>query len=231
MIYVIGNKIKPAGDGMWNEGVPYSKENIYSKIEGALPPVNYDKHIFKPHSITHCESPRHTSNTGSTLDVIFEQSPEYFIGDCFVLKFEPNYVQMNQNDFIHLITSEELEGKISALINNGEIIHKVLITTVNYPTDSNGYHKSNYILVLDESAAKYLLELPEFHLFGTSWKSTDYQPGKFERPIHDLLFQKAVIFELLNLNNVPEGKYYFSGIPLYIEDSVESPVTPILISK
>jgi len=216
---------------MWNEGEPYKKENIYSKLEGVLPPVNYDKHIFKPHSITHCESPRHTSNSGSTLDIIFQNYPEYFVGDCFVLKFEANYIQINQNEYCHLVTKEELESKISPLLKNGEIIQKVLMTTKDYPTDNNGYHKSNYILVLDTNAAQYLSDLPGFHLFGTSWKSTDYQPGKFERPIHDILFQKAVIIELLNLNNVPEGKYYFSGIPLFIEDSVESPVTPILITK
>ncbi len=230
MIYIVGNKIKSGGKGFWNEGSSYQKSPIYRKIEGSLPPVNYDEHILKPHSLTHAESARHTQNEGSTLDKIIENHPEYFAGECLVIKFRPEYKNIGDNLFLHEISKEEIYEKIELLSPGKNKPQKVLITTEDYPVNEDGYHAENYILILSRDAAEYLYELPEFHLFGTTWKSTDYQPGKFERPIHDIIFRKGVIFELLNLNQVPEGYYFFSGMPLYLDGVSESPVTPLLIT-
>jgi len=124
----------------------------------------------------------------------------------------------------------ELKEKISQICSDA-IPPKVLITTKDYPSDEEGYHAENHVLVFNEEAANFLIKIPGFHLFGTSWKSTDFQPGKAKRPIHNIIFQKGIIFELLNLAHVPEGKYYFSGLPLFIENAVESPVNPLLIDK
>jgi arylformamidase len=229
MIYVIGNKVRLSSKGMWNEGNSYEKENIYSIIENKLPPVNYDLHKIKPHSLTHAESGKHTSNHGKTLDMLIDSNPEYFYGLCSVLKFQNDYKQIGENLYLKEITHEEIAGKISEVCGQ-TIPPKILITTSDYPIDENGYHAENYVLVLSEGAADYLCSLPDFHLFGTTWKSTDYQPGKLQRPIHTKIFSRGIVFELLNLNDVPEGKYIFSGMPLYLEDSSESPVTPILVS-
>lgn len=45
------------------------------------------------------------------------------------------------------------------------------------------------------------------------------------------LFKQAIIFELLEVKNVPEGEYFFVGFPLLLENASESPVTPVLFSK
>lgn len=233
MIYVIGNKICLGTTGLWNEGSPYSKRQIYSKVPGGLPPVNYDEHTLKPHSLTHAESPLHTNNNGKPLHEFIQNHPEYFFGEALVLKFANDFIKVDSQSstYIKIITRSEIEDKIDLLCSGRIIPPKILITTIDCPRNEFGYHDENYIMVLDIEAAKFLVGLDGFHLFGTTWKSTDYQPSSSARPIHDMIFSKAVIFELLELSQVAEGFYYFSGMPLYIENSNESPVTPILIDK
>jgi len=230
MVYLIGNKIKISTKGFWNEGVAYQKNVIYQKSNNSMPPVNYDEHILKPHSLTHVESGKHTQNDGSTLDILIENNPEYFVGECLVLKFEPDYKNLSDNLFIQKIKLNDLKSKLMNYYDEESQLKKLIISTENYPIDPNDYHQENHILILELETAEYLISLPNFNLYGTTWKSTDYQPNKIERPVHDTLFQKAVIFELLNINHVPEGIYQFYGMPLYLEGASESPVTPILIS-
>ncbi|MBX3044285.1 MAG: hypothetical protein KIT33_11705 [Candidatus Kapabacteria bacterium] len=229
MIYNIGLKISSELPGLWKEGSPYSIKNIYSKKPGKLPPVNYDEHSFKPHSLTHSESGKHTDNSGLTLDVLIEQYPEYFFGQCLHIAFEKDYRVISENNFLCEITEVDIDSKIKSLGIN-KIPGKILISNKNSPVNKFGYHLENYVFVLDESGAEYLCNIEKFHLFGTTWKSTDYNPGEYERPIHEKIFQKGIIFELLNLHNVPEGEYIFSGMPLWLENASESPCTPILIS-
>lgn len=229
MVYNIGNLVQLHSDNFWNEGIPYSKTNIYTKTDAAMPPVNYDSHTLKPHSLTHVESARHTLNDGQTLDILINEHPEYFYGDCILIKFDGKYKQIDDNIFVKEITLDEISNKIDEL-NLPNIPPKVLISTHNYPIDRFGYHKPNYVLILSPDAAKFITEIEGFNAFGTSWKSSDYQPNSSERPIHNILLSKGVIYELLNLNHVPEGRYTFSGMPLYLQGASESPVTPILVS-
>jgi hypothetical protein len=46
---------------------------------------------------------------------------------------------------------------------------------------------------LSQEAADYLISLDGFHLYGISWKSSDFNPGRPERPIHNTLFKKPGI--------------------------------------
>ncbi len=229
MLYNIGNLVQLNSDNYWNEGSPYTKTNIYKKSSGAMPPVNYDSHTLKPHSLTHVESARHTLNDGQTLDILINEHPEYFYGDCVLMKFDGKYKQIDENIFVKEITLNEILSKINEL-HLTIIPPKILITTHNYPIDSFGYHKQNYVLILSLEAAKFISETIGFNAFGTSWKSSDYQPNSADRPIHNIILSKGVIYELLNLNHVPEGRYTFSGMPLYLQGASESPVTPILVS-
>ena len=77
-------------------------------------------------------------------------------------------------------------------------------------------------------AAEYLISFDKFNLFGTSWKSTDFMPGSFERPIHNTIFKKALILEYINLNAVSEGEYFINCFPLNLEGASEAPVTAVL---
>ena len=72
----------------------------------------------------------------------------------------------------------------------------------------------------------------KFCMYGTSWKSTDFQPGSKERPIHKIFFNNdTLIFECLNLQSVPNGEYYWFAFPLPLEGASESPVCPVLLTK
>lgn len=225
-IYNIGNKISPFTSDFWKEGAPYSKTSIYSLSSGQMPPVNYDSHTFKPHSLTHAESGKHIDDRMHSLDWFIENYPKYFYGEAIVVKFDNNYNQISDNLYKKVISKSELENKLSDYYPVPKII---LISTENYPTNKDAYHDENYVLVLSEEAADYLVNTIGAHTFGTSWKSIDHMPDSRERPIHNILLRNGVVFELLNLNSVPEGRYIFSGMPLNIEGSSESPVNPILV--
>lgn len=231
MPYILSPQIKVNQKGLWQEGMSYSKESIY-KIDGqSLPPVNYDAHILKPHSLTHAEASLHTTADGKNLDSYFMQL-NYFYGKCFVIKLQDKKYELidkEKNIYKRVIQKQELEDHLKQ-IKNPDQFSKILISTEDTPYNTDGYHKENYVLTLSQEAADYLVSFKNFNLFGTSWKSTDYQPGSKERPIHKTIFKKAIIFELLYLKDVPQGEYFFVGFPLRLEAASESPVTPVLFN-
>lgn len=229
MIYNISNIVNNSLPGLWNEGNPFQKIEIYSIQDNKLPPVNYDSFTIKSHSITHCESMKHVDNNGKDISELIISNPSYFYGDCLVIKFDDNYAEIGDDLSLQVIDIDEFEQKIKSL-NINSMPQKILITTKNYPQNQYGYHKENYILIISDKLAEHLVDKYSIHLFGTSWKSADYKPKSKERPVHKSLLSNGVIFELLNLNNVPEGSYFFTGFPLLIENTSESPVSPILMS-
>ncbi len=223
--------IKEELPGLWKEGSPFAKESIYRIIdENTLPPVNYDLIKLKPHSITHCETSLHVDNNGQSINDIFTKNPQYFIGNCLLLKFPDDYNEISNNLFIKKITLSEFLDKLNVMGFLEDFPSKIIFTTEYYPENEFGFHAENYILILADDLADYLSNKAEFHLYGTSWKSTDYQPNKNSRPIHRKLLKHGIVFELLCLNHVPQGNYFFSGIPLNIKGASESPVSPFLIN-
>lgn len=68
MPYVLSPIIKLDSPGMWSEGAAYEKKSIYSIDSGKNPPVNYDTHILRPHSLTNLETPAHTQKDGKRLE-------------------------------------------------------------------------------------------------------------------------------------------------------------------
>lgn len=230
MPYILSPKIVQHSPGMWAEGPAYEKKTIYSIDSGKLPRVNYDEHIIRSHSLTHFETPAHTIADGKRLDYYY-QSPDYFFGKTLVLKLQGNRYGSIGNGIYHWVASkQEIENRIHFL-NVKHIPKKILISTEFYPQNGEGFHDPNYVLTLSQEAADYLISLQGFHLYGTSWKSSDYNPGKPERPIHNTLFKKAGILENLDLKKVPEGIYFMTAFPLPIGDASESPVVPVLFTK
>jgi arylformamidase len=231
MPYVLSPMIGPNSQGMWFEGTAYEKRSIYSIASGKAPPVNYDEHILRPHSLTHIETPAHTIDSGKRLDSYYKESLDYFYGRALVLRLSGNnYSSLGNGIFQWIILVKEIEERIEAL-GLKELPHKILITSEFYPLNTDGYHDPNYVLTLSQEAADYLISIPGFNLYGTSWKSSDYNPGRPERPIHNTIFKKALILENLDLKNVPEGIYFLSAFPLPLRDASESPVVPVLFSK
>lgn len=224
MPHILSPLIHQNLDSLWQEGPPYSKENLYS-IDGKLPPVNYDAHTIKSHSLTHIEAPGHVVKDGKTVDQLFQGS--YFFGPATIIRLKGDrYKDIGDGTYHWIVSKDELKESL-----DGKIPAKLLLTTDHYVKNKNGFHDPNYVLTLSQEAADWLTSEPQFNLYGTSWKSTDYAPGSMERPVHKKIFKQAAILELLDLENVPEGEYFLNCFPLRIKDSSESPVTPVLFTK
>lgn len=228
MHYVISPPIKLNSKGEWFEGDAYEKESLYQISDNKLPPVNYDKHMLKPHSLTHIETPLHVDENGYAIDYYFENKPNHFFGKCVVLKFSnDSWIEKDNGIKQRIISLLELKEKLKQYNN----IEKVLITIEGIEENSYGYHNPNFVLTLSLEAAQYLVSFENFNLFGTSWKSTDFSPGSTERPIHKEIFKKALILEYINLNKVSEGEYFINCFPLNLQNASESPVTAVLFEE
>lgn len=233
MPFVLSPMITPKLPGLWREGNPYSKENIYHIVPGKVPPVHYDAHTLKPHSIPHVETPAHIIPNGATLESYFTQDNiHHFYGPAIVVRLPGNNFQQTEHEGIYHweVGLEELKKSIDSLCSKKPFPHKIFLSTEEHPITADGFHDSNYVLTLSEEAAKYLVSI-NTQLYGTSWKSSDFQPGSLERPIHKILFQKAILMECLALSEVPSGWYFFVGFPIPLAGASESPVCPVLFKE
>ncbi len=232
MPYILSPLISENMTGLWLEGTPYERDSIYSMSENE-PPINYDLHSFKPHSLTHVETPAHTQASGHRLGHYYNNRPDIFFGDCVVVKLKGshwNKISTNENIYHWEVSLEQLKQGIYDAANSDSIPDRILLTAETAPILSNGFHDPDYVLTLSQEAANFLVNSESFKLYGTSWKSTDFQPKSRERPIHNTLFQKALIFELLILSNVPQGKYFLSAFPIPVKEASEALVCPVLFT-
>lgn len=231
MPYILSPLIERNSPGMWLEGLAYEKKSIYSIESGKMPPVNYDEHIIRSHSLTHLETPAHTKKDGRRLESYYKDNLNHFYGRTLVIKLTGNKYESKGNGLFHWIMSvDDIHDRLKKL-KISSLPSKILISTEFYPLNPQNYHDPNYVLTLSQEAADFLVSSSNFDLYGTSWKSSDFNPGKVERPIHNTLFKKALILENLNLKDVPEGIYFMSAFPLPLMDASESPVVPVLFTK
>lgn len=231
MPYVLSPLIASNSPGMWQEGAAYEKKTIYSIQSGKMPPVNYDEHTIRSHSLTHFETPAHTMKEGKTLDYFYKENLNYFYGKTLVVKLSGNNYKPLGNEIFHWVISvDEIKERLNKL-SISDFPDKVLISTEFCPENSQGFHDPNYVLTLSQEAADFLVSHKNFNLYGTSWKSSDYNPGKVERPIHNTLFKHALILENLCMKFVPEGIYFLTAFPLPFIGASESPVVPVLFEQ
>ncbi|MBG59189.1 MAG: hypothetical protein CMJ16_01900 [Peredibacter sp.] len=237
MPYVLSPIIKESFEGMWFEGSPYKKETIYdiNSTDPKSPPVNYSAYTLKPHSLPHVETAAHTQKDGKSVDFYYnEKLYSHFYGKVVVLKLEGNnFKQHPELEQIKTweITKEEVQKALMEVTGKDEVPQRVIITLKDIPLNRHGLHDPNYVLILSQEAANFLSEDEKLKLYGTSWKSSDFMPGKKERPIHNTLFKSALIMECLDLKDVPAGTYFLNCFPLPLEGSSESPVCPVLYTK
>jgi arylformamidase len=233
MPFILSAPISESVSPLWFEEFAYKKENLYSIQEGKLPPVHYDTHTLNAHSLTHLEAETHVTSSGKSIDYYFE-NPASLFGPTVVVRLKGDgYKELNQIKGIYhwKVTKVELEAALTSALKNKPFPGKILLTTEFYPLTSYGYHDPNYVLTLTPEAAEYLTSFTNFNLYGTSWKSTDFEPGSKDRPIHKLIFKKGPILECLSLKDVSEGIYFLSAFPLRISGASESPVCPVLFTK
>ncbi|MPZ51771.1 MAG: hypothetical protein GEU79_03395 [Acidimicrobiia bacterium] len=227
MPYILSPPVPVGRSGVWGEGDAYLRSKIYEIKPGALPPVHYDEHLLRPHSITHAEAPGHVLKDGVNLDHYFAR-PQYFFGWTLVIRLPAGgYVEDEVAHRINRVRADDLAPHLEG--HND--ISKVLITAEDSPLDEDGFHASHHVLVLEESAAHLLIERPSFDLFGTSYRSCDYQPEGIDRPIHKILFERAVVLEYLALADVPADRYFLSAFPVRLDGSTESPLAPVLYTR
>lgn len=238
MPYFLSPLIKKNMPSQFNEGSPYSSNTLIDIKKNApnLPPVHYDEHLLRPHSLTHMEFPLHTNAKGKTLTDFFMHQTQSFFGRTLLLQFEGDHWKksdQNENSFHWEISIETLKNKLAEthFQTKNRPINRVLISAKSAPITAFEMHDPNYALTLSSEAATWLIEQPGFCLFGTSYRSTDYQPHSRNRPIHEIIFKKACILENLKLHDVPEGEYFLVASPIPLDQASEVPVSPVLFTQ
>lgn len=237
MPYILSPIIKENFEGMWFEGPPFKKESIYDihSTDPKSPPVNYSAYTLKPHSLPHIESPAHTQEDGKSIETYFQKKElHHFWGKTLVVKLNGNHFRPHKSSIginIWEVSLEELKSAILEASGSEFIPDRILLTLKEIPLNHHGLHDPDFVLILSQAAADYLLSNKNFCLYGTSWKSSDFNPGSKERPIHNTLFKSAVIMECLDLKDVPEGHYFLNAFPLPLEGASESPVCPVLYTR
>lgn len=224
MPYVLSPPVTTERAGVWGEGPAYEVQNLYRIEDPVPPPVHYDQHLLRPHSITHAEAPGHVVAGGATLDVGFDDvSP--FWGPALVVRLPARAVQSGSGErVVHEVVPEELASHLEG----HDDIAKILLTVEDARVDGDGHHAVDDVLVLSPAAAQLLVDRPRFDLFGTSWRSCDHRPGSDERPVHRILFERALVLEYLDLRDVPAGRYFLAAFPVRLAGATESPLTPVL---
>lgn len=236
MPYILSPIIHTELPGLWGEGSSYERRNIYdvNSIDPKLPPVNYDAHTLKPHSISHIDFPLHVLPGGSTCDRYFEGGKQSaFYGPVLVVQLDGakwTATSKVPGHYLWEVGLEELKTALLRVSGVAEVPSKLFLTARDVPLTPDGFHDPRYVLVLSEAAAEWLVSNPGFNAYGTSWKSSDFKPGSRERPIHKILLRQAVLFECLKLDCVPEGKYFLSGFPLPLRGASESPCCAVLFT-
>ncbi len=236
MPYIISPILKESFDGMWFEGSPYKKQLIYdiNSTDPKTPPVNYSAYTLKPHSLPHIETPAHTQKNGETIEHYFEtNSWDHFFGKTVVLKLKGNNFQQIETLSeikIWKIKKSEIVEALQTTTGEIEVPKRLIISLEDIPLNEQGLHDPNYVLILSQEAANFLTA-GEIKLYGTSWKSSDFMPGKKERPIHNTLFKTSLIMECLDLKDVPAGTYFMSAFPIPLQNASESPVCPVLFTR
>ena len=170
---------------------------------------NFSRVSFGMHTGTHIDAPFHKISDGKKLEDI---SIERFFGRAIVLDL------MNVEDNItisHLVDKN---------LNNCDVC---LLKTRNSLLMNDPNFHSDYI-VLEDSAAQYLID-KKIKAVGVDYLGVDSFSAT-EPIIHNLLFKNDVmIYEGVNLNNIPHGEYLFIGLPMKILGAEGAPVRAILI--
>ena len=237
MPYILSAPLHNDLPGLWGEGAPYESKIIYDirSSDPSKPPVHYQAHTLKPHSIPHIDAPGHIIPGGQTVEQCFsEQWLHCFYGQAVVVKLTGKRWEKFNGDsglFLWRVELSELRSEIERVTGSTEVPAKLLLTAAEVPLTKDGFHDSKFILVLSPQAAEWLAGSTNFSAYGTSWKSSDFEPNSRERPIHKILFRRAVLFEHLKLDHVPEGSYFFCAFPLMLRAATESPVTAVLFTQ
>jgi len=183
-------------------------EKIFQLANGDR--YNFTKLSGTTHTGTHADMPAHFTQDCATCDTI---PLDHFYGEAKVLRI---------NTASH-ITGENLAAYDIA---PGDI---VLLSVGQSKYMHNATLKPDFI-ALTPCAADFLIQ-KKVKTVGIDYLSVDpYESMDF--PVHKALLGNGItILEGLLLDDVPEGEYTLSALPLKVQDGDGSPVRAILVGK
>jgi arylformamidase len=160
------------------------------------------------HTGTHIDAPYHFIKRGNDIASV---DLSRFIGPSKVFEL----------DVKTSITAHDLSG---LPINEDDII--IFKTSNSYLPETEKF--SEKFICLDVSAADFLIEKKVKTIGVDSISTDDFQSNDF--PIHILLLSGNIgIIEGLRLQDVSQGEYFLSCLPLNIEGAEASPARAVLM--
>ncbi|MHA2032885.1 MAG: cyclase family protein [Candidatus Kariarchaeaceae archaeon] len=187
----------------------FSKKKVFDLTDGDL--VNLTEICMNVHTGTHLDAPIHyIQNSDSIPDLSLNK----FFGNTQVFDF-------TNIGFGTGITETDLS---SLDIKKDEII---LFKTKNSELRKNKTSFNEDYVYLTQEGASYLVS-KKIKSVGIDYLSI----GKYnkDKKTHLVLLEKNIlIYEGLNLKEVPIGEYQFYGFPLKIKESEGAPVRAVLI--
>ena len=187
---------------------PGNPEVIFEEQRGMTSVLT--KLSFGTHTGTHVDAPKHIFEQGMTVEKMPLIS---FIGTCRVL---------DMTECESMLSTEDLKQKN---ITSGE---RIFLKTKNSFSDQNIF--SETYVYLDGDAADYLAGVP-VALLGIDALSIKQRGSNDTRPHTALLGKNIPIIEGVMLRDVPEGRYFFIGLPLRLRGVDGSPLRAILLEE
>mgnify|MGYP001368019900 CR=1 FL=1 len=163
------------------------------------------------HTGTHLDTPFHKINDGKKLHEISEKN---FMGSAQVIDLTSIH---------NTILLDDIENKID---NDVEII---LLKTSNSKLLQNNKFNDDYVC-LDAKASKYLSE-QNIKAVCVDYLSIDKFNSEDSINHHTFLEKNIIIYEAVDLYKVNEGRYFFIGLPIKIDNADGALVRALLLEE
>jgi arylformamidase len=201
-IYDISRSLYPSM-AVWPGDTEYSFDLTWSIKEGSS--CNVGKLTMSPHTGTHVDAFFHFKNNGSTID---QHSLDLYVGPALVI-----HIPSVRNIDVEHLSSYDLHS-----------VQRLLIRT-DYWSEGDPFPEN--IPTLTTAAIQYISD-SNIQLIGLDLPSVDRLESKTLENHHLLSKLHIYILESLNLDNIEEGIYELTALPLKIKDGDGSPVRAIL---
>lgn len=186
-------------------GIRVTQTGYRSKGDGA----NFSRLDTDVHVGTHVDAPYHYFNEGHTVE---DLDLDVLMGKCYVAEIHG----------VNAITADDLEDQ-----QIPDDCRRLLLKTDNsdwWAQDDMDFHEDYVALTAD--AAEWMVD-QGIELIGTDYCSIQLFDGK-QRTHEALLEEEIIILEAVNLNQVEEGWYQLSCLPLKIRGSDGAPARAVL---
>lgn len=162
------------------------------------------------HTGTHMDSKRHFHPTGETIDT-YEM--DHFMGEAILLDLSDR----EWNEEVSAADFERALARIGEEIREGDI---VIVKGWKYGRDHEKFGDS---YLLNRDSAWYLID-KKIKMFCTDLATIDYS-DPYRNAHYNMLDRNILIVEnLVNLDQLPEGRFQFMALPLKIKGATGSPV-------